>query len=139
MHLITKFIKQIIIKHQCKHSAINVKLSPLSFIGGGTVFEGLNVINKGTIFQGHMGYGSFVGSNSSLSNTRIGRFCSIASHVKVISGEHPTSKYVSTHPSFYSLLKQNGETFVDIQKYDEYNDRQNRDNRERYYERIKCG
>ena len=120
IQLITKLIKQIWIKKRCKDSASGVKLSPFSIIENDSTFEGCNVINKGVIFSGNMGYGSFVGSYSNLPNTKIGRFCSIASQVKVISGEHPTSNYVSTHPVFYSLLKQNGTTFVDIQKFDEF-------------------
>ena len=120
MSLITKLIKQIKTKHRCKQSASNVTLNLISYIGEGSVFEGSNVVNKGTIFSGYMGYGSFIGSYSNLSKTKIGRFCSIASHVKIISGEHPTSNYVSTHPVFYSLLKQNGSTFVYKQKYDEF-------------------
>lgn len=117
---IKKIIKQFWVKYSCKHHKPNVKINILSFIGENSVFEGMNVINKGTVFSGYIGYGSFIGPHSHLQQTKVGRFCSIASHVKVISGRHPTSKFVSTHPAFYSLLKQSGDTFVDKQKYEEF-------------------
>lgn len=83
-----------------------------------TNFEGCNKIDDGSKFQGTMGYGSYIAKNSSISG-KIGRFCSIGSHVRVIVGMHPVD-FVSTHPMFYSKLKQNGHAFVDEQKYDDF-------------------
>lgn len=118
--LIEKIINRFLLRWKYRLSPKKIILHPLSSIGADSYFEGANIIGMCTSFSGYMGYGSYVGARSRLLYVNIGRFCSIASDVKVISGEHPTSNYVSTHPAFYSLLKQNGETFVDKQKFDEF-------------------
>lgn len=55
----------------------------------------------------------------SIMNCKIGKFCSIAQGVSIGLGKHPLNQFVSTHPSFYSIHKQCGFTFVDQQKFDE--------------------
>lgn len=90
-----------------------------SHISFSSKFEGQSKIGHGTYFVGSLGYGSYIGSNCLISGS-VGRFCSIASNVKVIYATHPIQKFVSTHPVFYSLLKQNGTTFVQKQGYDEF-------------------
>ncbi len=44
---------------------------------------------------------TYIGNHAVVSNTSIGRFCSIASEVHIGVGSHPTSVWVSTHPIFY--------------------------------------
>ena len=66
-----------------------------------------------------IGRNTFIGENSFLPNCLIGRFCSIAEDVRVISLTHPSSVYVSTSPSFYSTACQNGQTFVNENKFEE--------------------
>ncbi len=41
------------------------------------------------------------------------------SHVTFLESTHPTSKFVSSHPAFYSIAKQCGISFVKEQKFDE--------------------
>lgn len=118
--LLIQLFKQIRLHIHAKHSTNEVKLSLFSFIDRNTSFEGQNVINNYTSFSGCIGYGSYIGSHSNLHNTKIGRFCSIASKVTTISAQHPTHTFVSTHPVFFSLLKQNGTTFVRRQKFNEF-------------------
>jgi acetyltransferase-like isoleucine patch superfamily enzyme len=65
-----------------------------------------------------MGYGSYLGDYCNIS-ADIGRFCSIAGQVETIPWTHPTSRFVSTHPTFYSTKAQNGETFTKQQLFDE--------------------
>lgn len=60
-----------------------------------------------------------MGENSILPNCKIGCFCSIAANVEVVSLTHPSRMYVSTCPSFYSIAKQNGQTFVSNNLFDE--------------------
>lgn len=81
--------------------------------------EGGNIIHNGTEFSGRLGYGSFIGEKCCI-NASVGKYCSIASSVKTIAGKHPTSRFVSTHPSFFSLLKQSGFTYVSSQLFDEF-------------------
>lgn len=85
-----------------------------------TVFEGKNKINRGSnISESFIGYGTYIGSESIITDTFVGRYCSIADGVKVVHGFHPTNIFVSTHPAFYSLLKQSGFTYVENQLFEE--------------------
>lgn len=66
-------------------------------------FEGKNAIWQNTHFvNSSLGYGSYVGKGGEFYNCKIGRFCSIAANVRVISASHPTRGTISTHPAFYS-------------------------------------
>ena len=55
---------------------------------------------------------AFIGSDSDI-NANIGRFCSIGTNVRTITGTHPTKLFISTHPAFYSIKKQAGFSYVD--------------------------
>lgn len=89
-----------------------------SCIKNGSSFEGFNKICKNSYFSGKMGFGTYIGDNSSVTGS-IGRFCSIASSVTFLTKTHPVEAYVSSHPAFYSLKKQCGLTFVSEQLYNE--------------------
>ena len=65
-----------------------------------------------------MGYGSYIGEECTI-KAKVGRFCSIGHKVTVLTGTHPSHKYVSTNPAFFSLGLQNGTTFVKAQKFKE--------------------
>lgn len=89
-------------------------------IGKGSSFEGMNKLHPNSSFSGQMGYGSYIGNNSVLQG-KIGRYCSIGRNVKTNPGIHPfTYPYVSTSPAFYSVVKQNGGTFTNTQRYIEF-------------------
>jgi acetyltransferase-like isoleucine patch superfamily enzyme len=62
---------------------------------------------------------TYIGSNSALSNCKIGKFCSIAGGVKVIGSTHPTSDFVSTSPVFHSVQNQCGVSFVKRKEFEE--------------------
>lgn len=65
-------------------------------------FEGFNFVQKATSCNMcSIGKGTYIGSNSSLLKTKIGRFCSIADYVRTGFGSHPTDTFVSTFPAFY--------------------------------------
>lgn len=59
-----------------------------------------------------IGRGTYVSSNSKISHTTIGKFCSIGPNLLSGWGIHPIEG-ISTSPYFYSKAKQNGETIVD--------------------------
>lgn len=88
-------------------------------VARGSSFEGANVVGKNTMFSGNVGYASCIADNCDIS-AKIGRYTSIGSRVVSLQYTHPTRVFVSTHPSFYSLLKQSGFTYVSKQKFDEY-------------------
>ena len=117
-----KFIKKIIkcLLFYRRHSQIKYKIKSNTKFNHKTILEGFNSIGSNcNIENTFMGYGSYLGSNCNLSHVKIGRFCSISSEVNVIIGTHPSNKYVSTHPSFFSLKKQAGFTFVKKRKFKE--------------------
>lgn len=85
-----------------------------------TILEGRNTIHFNTVVSGsEIGFATFIGHNSILQNTKIGRYCSIAHGVEVLVYTHPSSKFVSTHPAFYSTLGQAGFSYVNEQKFPE--------------------
>jgi acetyltransferase-like isoleucine patch superfamily enzyme len=67
-----------------------------------TILEGYNTLYpQANVSGSYVGTGTYIGSGSSLTNCKIGRFCSIAPQVVVVSGRHPISKFVSSSSSFY--------------------------------------
>lgn len=99
----------------------NIIISPYSRFNEKTVFEGNNVIGKGAIVSNSfVGRNSYIGSDTNLANCRIGRFCSISTGITVAADTHPSSVFVSTSPSFFSTLKQNGQSFVKQNKFEEH-------------------
>lgn len=83
-------------------------------------FEGYNVINNDCIVSNaSLGYASYIGRNTRAINVKIGRYCSIGANMEISTYTHPTQKFVSTAPCFFSMGKQCGMTYVDHQKFDE--------------------
>lgn len=95
-----------------------VKLGRGSQVLLSTTFEGKNAIGSKSYFRGYIGRGSYMGQNCWI-NASIGRYCSIASNVSVIDTTHPSKRFVSTNPMFFSTRKQNGYSYVHEQKYEE--------------------
>jgi acetyltransferase-like isoleucine patch superfamily enzyme len=86
-----------------------------------TVLEGYNKIYKGAkIESSTIGLGSYVGVDSFLPCSKIGRFTAIGPRVRMVRGRHPTSNFASIHPSFYSTRGQTGFTFVKKDKFQEF-------------------
>jgi acetyltransferase-like isoleucine patch superfamily enzyme len=63
---------------------------------------------------------TYVAMNTRISNAKIGSFCSIGFNVIIGTGCHPSSKFVSTHPIFYSSLKQSQVAFADKNYFKEF-------------------
>lgn len=67
-----------------------------------STFEGKNTVNSNSsVLNSSIGLCTYIGDGSYISHTKIGRFCSIAENVRIAIGNHPTSVFVSTFPSFY--------------------------------------
>jgi acetyltransferase-like isoleucine patch superfamily enzyme len=62
---------------------------------------------------------SYISDNSRLFGTQVGKFCSFGSFLICGLGNHPTN-FISTHPIFFSTLKQSGITFSDKNYFDEH-------------------
>ena len=103
---------------------ISIRGRGLKFARGanisGSTFESFNSIGSQSFFiSSSMGLGSYLGSDSFLSKTKVGRFCSIGSNVRLVVGNHPSRDWVSTHPAFFSIAKQSGLSFTDKQLFEE--------------------
>lgn len=93
--------------------ALSAEISP------NTRFEGMNRITDGTHFNGVLGLGSYLNSNSAI-NAKIGRFTSIGPRVFTLQGFHPyKSPFVTTSPYFFSNSAQNGTRILSQSLYDE--------------------
>ncbi|MCB9222394.1 MAG: CatB-related O-acetyltransferase [Ignavibacteria bacterium] len=89
-----------------------------------SIFGRYNSIGSNTtLFKTHIGDFSYISHNSSINNTTIGKYCSIAHNVTIGTASHPTKEFVSTHPIFFSTLKQCGITYVNQDFYKEFNDK----------------
>lgn len=81
-------------------------------------FEGNNKLANHSFFKGEMGFASYIGANSIVVG-KVGRYCSIADNVTFLTLTHPVKNFVSTHPCFYSMQKQSGFTYSNMQKFNE--------------------
>jgi acetyltransferase-like isoleucine patch superfamily enzyme len=98
-----------------------VKIANSAFVDFKTKFEGRNEINENVfISDSEIGYATYIHVNSKIQKCKIGRYCSIAPNVHVVVGNHPISKYVSTHPLLYSTKKFAGLTYLHDSGYNEY-------------------
>lgn len=95
------------------------KFGKVHNVGYGTIispdcnFEKFVTIYGGCkILSSEIGKMTYIANNTRISYCTIGRFCSIAQDVVIGPGIHPTKKFISTHPAFYSTKKQAGVSFV---------------------------
>lgn len=106
---------KLIMKNRTLKLGFNVLIDRNSSIGK------YNYLATGVTFKNSIiGDYSYIGENSYIHNTTIGKFTCIGPNVKIGLGEHPTNKFVSVHPIFYSTAKQVGVSFVKKEKFDEY-------------------
>lgn len=84
----------------------------------GTKFEGCGKIGRNSIIKhSEIGYGTYIGENCNLNSVKLCRFCSLGNNIRVVAGDHPTEKYVSIHPAFYSNeLKKEGLEYIGYKK-----------------------
>lgn len=84
-------------------------------------FEGMNRLTTDVTFlMSSIGYASYIGNRSFIKNTLIGRYTCVSFDVMTIAGNHPTTKFVSIHPAFYSIRKQAGFTYVNEDKINDF-------------------
>lgn len=89
-------------------------------IGDGSTFEGCNTLGDNCSFNGSMGYGSYMSSDSQVDG-KVGRFTSIGPEVMTPRGIHPYREpYVATSPMFFSLNRITGHTFATHQSFNEW-------------------
>jgi len=72
-----------------------------------------------SVWNAKIGRCTYIANHSVINNADIGRFCSIGPHVTIGYGMHPTRKFLSTHPAFFSTQKQAQITFADRTYFEE--------------------
>lgn len=117
------------IKHKIRHiiwqrnlvKKNNCIIEKGAYVDDDCSLEGNNRFNVGAkLFNCKVGKGTYFNTNTEFQNVSIGRYCSVGSNVKVIAGRHPTENFVSTHPAFFSTVKQAGFTYVNQNRFKEY-------------------
>lgn len=63
---------------------------------------------------------TYISNNTKIANTKIGKFSSVGPDVTIGLGKHPSRKFVSTHPIFFSKRSQAGISFADKSYFNEY-------------------
>lgn len=89
-----------------------------SLIKNSTFGNNIKLYNN-TIVKSSIDDFTYMGNNTQILNAKIGKFCSIGSDCKIGLSKHPSEIFVSTHPIFYSRLKQAGITFADKNYFQE--------------------
>ena len=99
-----------------------------AYLYNGTILEGRDCIgDKAELSNVRMGYSSFIGRDSIVTDARIGRYTCIAGLQTAI-GRHPVKgECIGVHPAFYSASAQYGYTYVKNTSFNEvkYTDIQN--------------
>lgn len=72
--------------------------------------------------QVELGDFTYIANGSKITRTQVGNFCSIGPGVLCGLGKHPSRDFITTHPAFFSLLKQAQKTFVKQSLFEEYQD-----------------
>lgn len=86
-----------------------------------TKFEGNNYLSdNSSLVSSYIGFASYLGAETKITKTQIGKYTSIGPNTSCIFGQHPSNTFVSTHPSFFSLRAQVGFTFVKEQLFNEF-------------------
>lgn len=105
--------------NKCKSNFVEVAKSAI--VSFDCEFEGNNIVQDRTILvQSYIGKGTYIRPDCYLKNVKIGRYCSIAPFVKIVDGNHPTSKFVATHPVFYKDKKMAGLSFEHESGFEQY-------------------
>lgn len=99
-----------------------------AYLYKGTQLAGKDYIgDRAELANVSVGYSTYIGPGSNISNARIGRFTCIAGLETAI-GRHPVKgENVSIHPAFYSTAAQYGYTYAKSTSYEEavYTDKEN--------------
>lgn len=88
------------IKYQAKYK--NLKVGYMSKLIN-VVFGQYNWLGNNVIMiNSSIGDFSYISDGSVITETKMGKFCSIGPNVRIAPGKHPTHTFVSTHPAIYS-------------------------------------
>ena len=113
--LVLFFHKTLVLKKK------NITIGSGVFYSLSTKFEGFNTVSANSdLTNCKLGLATYIANDCVLKHVKFGRFCSIGPFIKTIFGNHPTRHFVSTHPAFFSPLKQAGFTFTKEELFEEF-------------------
>lgn len=96
-------LKQAMLRSRLRSRGLRVEFGAGARIDSYTDFAGSASLNAGAALFGCLvGRWTYFGNHSLAIYSDIGAFCSIAPHVIIGGGRHPTGGYVTTSPLFYS-------------------------------------
>ncbi len=99
----------------------NIYVDWNSYIDVSTTFEGRNAVSaNGQLYGCEIGFASYISFDTILRNVRVGKYTSIGPNVRVIVGQHPTEKFVSTHPMFYSTHSNVRKSYTSEMLFEEF-------------------
>lgn len=115
---LVRLIKSKILEY--KHKRKNLKIGYMSNAVNCS-FGLYNTIYENVILQEvKLNNFTYVANDTNILKTTIGKFCSIGPNCKIGLGKHPVKEFVSTHPIFFSTLKQTQISFVDKNYFNEF-------------------
>ena len=86
-----------------------------------TVLESdCKISHSSSLMDSSMGRASYIGDNTAISSTKIGKYCCIGNYVSICLGNHPSRDFVSIHPCFYSLNGNSTQSYVNKQLFKEH-------------------
>ncbi len=90
------------------------------YLNKGTILEGKDHIGNRTVLtNASVGYSTYIGPGSNISNAKIGRYSCIAG-LETATGRHPVNgENISVHPAFYSSAAQYGYTYEKVTSFEE--------------------
>lgn len=98
-----------------------LKLGKNVYINRKCEFGGRNYLSDySSLISSSIGYASYLGKSTAIKNTSIGKYTSIGPDVKCVFGKHPSDTFVSTHPAFFSTMKQVGFSYAKEQLFQEF-------------------
>ncbi len=114
--MMKKMLKTLLVRHKNKK---NLRIGRRTEVALQSSFEGRNYIGNDSIFNGRMGFASYIGDHARLC-AEIGKFSCIAGDVRTINGFHPTKDFVSIHPAFYGRNNHTGLSFTEQCLFSQY-------------------
>jgi len=117
---ITFWLKWVIDKISWKFKNPSLKLEYLAWCKNSKFGVNVSLLKNSIVKNSEIDNMTYVGANTNINNSKIGKFCSIGPGCRIGPGQHPTDTFVSTHPAFYSTNIYNRIGFADKQYFEEY-------------------
>jgi len=112
------FFKTLIL--QVKYRKNNLEVGYLSSLTSCSFGNYNTIYDRCNLFNVSLDDFTYIAANTNISQTSIGKFCSIGPNCQIGLGKHPSSQFVSTHPLFYSTRKQAQITISDKNYFQEF-------------------